>query len=177
MRANVYPKRSPPGLTDFCSDVIERDEEMNWFAQVGRRAAEKAKVTQLRYDFEAVWEASNRQRAGLRAASDEFRKILHDTVNQSDLIVAEIDEIETAQVERRADRLQIPVPPRPYGSDSGNEYWSYNKAHQRFYLTTEGKYRLRRLIYEEREMRWKPLLTYCAFGLSVASFLWSVMKP
>lgn len=50
-------------------------------------------------------------------------------------------------------------------------------VHGRYYLTEEATRRIRRDVYNEREMLMKPWLTWLAVLISVISLVVSVLKP
>jgi hypothetical protein len=114
---------------------------------------------------------------GLKTDSDEFRRTLSGFGNDAALVAAEIDAIETRQVLDDAERFRIPVPHRPWNEDEQDaDFWEWSTIHRTYYLTSEAKWRIRRHIYEERDMATKPLLSVIALALSFLSVIIALWK-
>ncbi|MER9028192.1 hypothetical protein [Mesorhizobium sp. M0674] len=86
-----------------------------------------------------------------------------------------IDQIETRRRLRLARRYGVPVPLRPdVAVDS--EYWDWELGLYEHTLSTKGHYLLRREIAAERELVFKPWLSWVAIILSFLSLIIAAAK-
>jgi hypothetical protein len=79
-----------------------------------------------------------------------------------------IDQLETRQKRRAAWRYGVPIPPTPSAYES-DKYWNWCLALGEHHLTTEGHAHLRREIAHERELLYKPWMSWLALGISFVS--------
>lgn len=150
---------------------------MGWLGDLKRFRDDRDKLIQLRHQRERHLERLNETTAGLKRNSNDYQIAVSDYFNTVDLVDAEIAKIETAQTLRRAEQWRIPIPQRPYKRDEDTDFWEWHAVHGRYYLTEEAMRRVRRDVYEEREMWLKPWLSWLAVLISVVSLAVSVLKP
>ncbi|MBA1139374.1 hypothetical protein [Mesorhizobium neociceri] len=149
---------------------------MALFGELKRYRDERDALIQHRHNRDSLLERLNETTAGLKRNSQEYQIAVGDYFATIDIVDAEIAEIETAQTLRRAGQWRILTPQRPYKEDEDNDFWEWHGVHGRYYLTEEAMRRVRREVYEEREMRMKPWLTWLAVLISVISLAISVLK-
>ncbi|PVB60801.1 hypothetical protein [Labrenzia sp. 011] len=105
---------------------------------------------------------------------DDYRSILSEYHHEVGLPRQLIDEIETRQRVRSAQKYQIPIPKKPeVGEDS--EYWESSMFGDHV-LTLEGHRKLRHDIAAERELVQKPVLSWIAVSVSLFSLLLSFLS-
>ena len=105
----------------------------------------------------------------LRFASDKYLRAYSTYHNDYKMTAAEIDRIETAKIIARANYWGVPVQAQPNSVPTCNLYWYWCQAHGKYYLSTEGRARLRRETNAEIETRFKPKpwVTCLALGIIV----------
>lgn len=109
-------------------------------------------------------------------SSSEFKLPYYEFKNEFDLVQSRIDEIETNQATDRAYRWAVPLPRKPESKYEENEFWYYSPQLEKFFLTDVGKTYLRREIYTEIEIRFKPFYSTGALLISIASLLIALVK-
>ncbi|RWL49681.1 hypothetical protein [Mesorhizobium sp.] len=132
---------------------------MAWVGDLKRYQDDRDTLIKLRHQRDRHLESLNETTAGLKRNSEEYQIAVSDYFSSVDLIDAEIAEIETAQMLRRAEQWRIPTPQRPYKEAEDTDFWEWHAVHGRYYLTEEATRRIRRDVYNEREMLMKPWLT------------------
>lgn len=142
---------------------------MGWFSDLKEYRDDRHALIQAHHQREAIAKRWREERPANKR-SDEYQKFLSDIAFEDEGVQAEIAEIETRQMLRRAARWRVPIPLRPYKEDEGNEWWDLHRMHGTYYLTDRGLSHLRREAYQEWEMWTKPWLSIIAVAISMASF-------
>ncbi|TXH81188.1 MAG: hypothetical protein E6Q77_08645 [Rhizobium sp.] len=142
---------------------------------------DRDRLTKLRFDLEDAHDEFQKEitAAKLKHGSEEWERAYAGYDFQCDTIRADIDEIETAALIRRAREWGVPIPPRPFWSEEpvyDDEYWDWSRIHGKYYLSAKGKALLRREAYAEMEMFYKPWLSWAALLISIVSLMFSVLK-
>lgn len=112
----------------------------------------------------------------IRTGSEEDSRIYFDFRFDIDQIDAQIDQIESKKMLRRARKWGLPIPPKPNEYQQENEFWVWSDPHFEHYLSPEGKKILRRECFTEMEMFYKPWATWLAVGVSFLSLLISLLR-
>ncbi|TGQ12132.1 MULTISPECIES: hypothetical protein [unclassified Mesorhizobium] len=149
---------------------------MNWFGDLRQCCVDRKMLTELRLERDRHLQTLHETIDGLKQNSDEYRIAVADYFASVDVVEARMAEIETAQTLRRAEKWRIPTPQRPYKEDEHTDFWQWHAVHGRYYVTDEAMRRVRREVYEEREMFLKPWLTWFAVLISVISLAVSALK-
>lgn len=151
---------------------------MDWIRQTLRNNERRQELIQLRYELTRLGTELSEKTSSLKTKSEEFQKLLSEYGFEADIVMSEIEKLETEQMIERAERWKIPVPNRPYGSYEGkdDDFWKRNDLHGVYYLTNEAKQMIRRQVFEEREMLTKPILSWLALFISIISLIISLLK-
>jgi hypothetical protein len=151
---------------------------MGWLKDLLIWNEDRYKIIQLRHELDRIdaMYAQARKAAGFQPGSQDDNNLYWSFTNDRELTLAELDEIETKTLLRRAKKWNIPIPARPIMPTEENEYWNWCGPHYRHYLSAMGKTYLRREAFAEMEMYSKPWATWLALGVSGLSLLISVLK-
>ncbi|NTH50923.1 hypothetical protein G6L09_08045 [Agrobacterium rhizogenes] len=142
---------------------------------------DRHRLAKLRFDLEDVEDKFRRKLEveSLKRGSEKWEKAYADYANDKDQIYAEIDQLETKNLLKRAKVWNVAIPPRPIPlpePDRDDNYWDWCDVHGCYYLSDEGKELLRHKAYSEMEMFYKPWLSWMAVGISVLSLIISVFR-
>ncbi|MFI0843522.1 hypothetical protein [Mesorhizobium sp. IMUNJ 23232] len=148
---------------------------MGWLESLLRYRNERDELIRLRHGLEYNNATFKEKTADLSKRSQEYRDAVNEGANEHYLMSAEIAEIETAQMLRKAARWRIHVPLRPTNEDD-TEMWEWNVIHGRHYLSEKAMMQIRRDAYQEFEMRSKPWLSWMAILISIISLVVSVLR-
>jgi len=139
------------------------------FDQLWRtKRREKEIDKRLREQYHPLLEAAKKTKD-----QNQYQMVLGEFLAQRDLN-DEAEHLETEMLVKRARKLGIPVPPRPYVYDdhaSENEFWEVNFMTGNCYLKEETELRLRREIRKEEverlehQMRWVSQVVIPIIGL------------
>ncbi|MGR9283961.1 hypothetical protein [Rhizobium johnstonii] len=149
---------------------------MTWFSDMIRDRDERHAILKERQSIEIAEEHFRKVTEGLKPRDDAYQTHLADLFFERDLAFAEISEIETKRARRQADRWRVPLPTRPFKDDEQTEFWEWHAPHHRYYISDKGHSQLRREIYQEWEMWWKPWLSWVAVAISLLSLAISFLK-
>ncbi|MDM9628319.1 hypothetical protein QTL95_20705 [Rhizobium sp. S152] len=116
----------------------------------------------------------------LQRGSDAWRDAYFDYDSHRQLWEADIDQLQTQRYVRRAKAWEVPIPPHPVPAPDSpvcdDEFWSWSQPHGRYYLTYKAQAVLRRDIYAEIEMRYKPWLAWMAITFSALSLIIALIR-
>lgn len=150
---------------------------MEWYSRLKRYRDERHALVQLGHKVDHLRSELGRKTKGIDPRSEDYNGLVSEYFFDLDVLMAEIAHIETVKMIRRAGRWRIPVPQRPLRDDQEDEYWEWHSQLGRYYLSEKGASRLRREVYQESEMFWKPWLSWCAIAISIVSLGISVFRP
>lgn len=150
---------------------------MGWIKSISRYRDERDQLIQYRHFREKLESDFKAATENLRPRDEDYQFRVGEFFAELDSVNAEIAEIETAQMKRRAGIWRIPIPGRPREDGAEDEFWTWHDVHGRYYISERGMRQLRRDIHEEWEMWWKPWLSWLALGVSLFSLAISIFKP
>lgn len=150
---------------------------MGWLRDIFKYRDERHELIQRRLDRDEIERHYTEAIAGTNPRDDEHHTLVAEFFHEMDTINAAIAELETAQIKRRAAKWRIPIPKRPYKDDDADDFWEWHYVHGVAYISLKGMSQLRKEIYQEWEMWWKPWLTWVALGLSILSLVFAALKP
>ncbi|MBP1852724.1 hypothetical protein [Rhizobium halophytocola] len=150
---------------------------MSWLGDLKRSQRERQELIQLRRDIDDCDKELQRQLEGLKPRDDLYQSRLGAYIHNVGTLEAAVAQIETAQMRRRAERWRIPLPPRPREEAYATDFWEWHDKHGKYYFSEKALSQIRRELYMEWEMWWKPWLSWLAIGISFLSLAIAIFKP
>ncbi|MAY61553.1 MAG: hypothetical protein CML29_05020 [Rhizobiales bacterium] len=149
---------------------------MSLIRNLRRYRDERHRLIQLGYEIEQNEREYREKSAGLKRNSEEYQKLLFDLHGERQLIDAQIAQIETEQVIRKANFWRVPIPRYPSNEDQRDENWDWHSVYGRHFLSVKAVRDIRREVYEEREMWTRPFLSWGAIVISLVSLAIAFLK-
>ncbi|MCV3766558.1 hypothetical protein [Rhizobium sp. TRM95796] len=143
---------------------------MSWISLIHQLAADRANLASIDHRVEEL-EADLNNIAESRKPDDviDYLNCKNRILFEIHLCLDEKAEIETRKTLNMAARWKIPVPPKPHdqwGEDE-NGIWRWSSNFTDYYLTETGHFALRREVYNEIDMRFKPIVSWTTLVVAV----------
>lgn len=98
---------------------------------------------------------------------DEKEKLYFERRCECGIVEEEIEERKTQRLIKKASKLDIPIPHRPYSSDDENEYWEFGYCMGRAYLNPVGITNIRNAIYATEKQRREAMWFWVTVSVSI----------
>lgn len=150
---------------------------MGILSDIGQWNERRYKMIQARHDLVKlrIDHEQELHEKSLKLGSADYNRLVDEYYHDHQLASADLDELESDHLLRRARRWGVPIRTRPeHGED--NEEWDWSAMHRRHYLSAQGKSRIRRECFNEMEMFYKPWTTWLAVVISIISLVISIFR-
>lgn len=135
-------------------------------------------IVQLNYQINGYWAEFNAhvETNDLKDGTDEFEALWAEYRSCREIPEARLAQLQNYRSLRRVDYWDVPLPPRPSEDRVDNEYWEWNRIDQRYYLSSAGHRFIRHEVALERDIKFRPILSWAAIIISVCSLLVTFLK-
>lgn len=152
---------------------------MGLIRQILARRDRRHEIIQLNHEITSLWDEFEQHVAkdSLKGGSDAYESLYSEYRSYVEIPVSKRDQLTTQASVERAHFWGVPLPPQPDHRQFDNEYWTYDRVLQRLNLTNVGHRYVRHEVALEREIKYRPVLSWAAIVISVGSLFISLLKP
>ncbi len=150
---------------------------MGWIADLMRYRDDRHELGQLWHQIDRLGEEFDRRTEGLCKQSEDYRQQIEVYYYELDTLLAGIAQLETRRMIHRAGRWRVPIPQKPRKKEQNDDFWEWHRLHGQYYLSEDGASKLRKEIFQESEMFWKPWLSWGAIAISIVSLAVVIFRP
>lgn len=144
---------------------------MKWWQRICQWRDERYELIQLRHEMERIdRDAEPIIKAARSASKEAWERAWQERYEDMRFCFLRIDKIETNRRLRAAHRYGVPVPEKPPMYEE-NEYWEWDLGFGDHFLTIKGHAHLRREIACEKEISWRPWLSWGGFLMGLAGLI------
>ncbi len=135
-------------------------------------------IIQLDHEITRLWDEFNRyvKEGDLKDRTEGFEALYSEYRSYVEIPEAERDRLQTRASIARARSWGVPLPPTPSDLYMSNEYWDWDRVHQARTLSTAGHRYIRHEVALERDIKYRPILSWAAIIISVCSLFFSFLK-
>lgn len=135
-------------------------------------------IIQLNHEINGYWAEFHAylEKDGIKEDTPAFESLWAEYRSYREIPEARLAQLQNMLSFRRAQYWEVPLPSRPGTDAMDNEYWEWNRVHQRHYLSAVGHRFIRHEVALEREIRFRPVLSWAAIFISVCSLFVSLLK-
>lgn len=152
---------------------------MGLIAQIKSWRDRRHQIIQLEHEINGYWDEFNHyvKKNELVDGTEPYEQVWSEYSSYREIPESQRDQLLTMSSVQKAYLWGIPLPAQPSRGDYSNEHWQWNRVTNRYSLTMAGHRYIRHEVSIERDIKYRPMLSWAAIGISFFSLAVSVLKP
>lgn len=152
---------------------------MGLFTRIKRWRDYRHEIIQLEYEINGYWDEFNYyiKKDDIVDGTEPFERLWSEYSSYREIPEARRDQILTIMSIQKAHFWGVPLPAQPSNHQYSNEHWEWNRVNNRYSLSLAGHRYIRHEVSIERDIKYRPVLSWAAIGISFFSLAVSIFKP